>query len=81
QNQDEQSASSSQEADPKNPDEPSGMPTHGSSLGDASDGEPLPMTEEEAEKMLQSVRDRDLKRRYEKFQKMQRYYQPVDRDW
>jgi hypothetical protein len=39
------------------------------------------MTKEEAEKMLQAVRDRDLKRRYEKLRKTQRYYQRVDRDW
>ena len=38
-------------------------------------------SQEEAEKMLQAVRDRDLKRRYEKLRKTQRYYQPVDRDW
>jgi len=43
--------------------------------------EPQAMTQEEAEKMLQAVRDRDLKRRYEKLRKTQRYYQPVDRDW
>jgi len=43
--------------------------------------EARPMTKEEAEKMLQAVRDRDLKRRYEKLRKTQRYYQPVDRDW
>ena len=48
----------------------------------AQEGEhPHSMTQEEAEKMLQAVRDRDLKRRYEKLRKTQRYYQPVDRDW
>jgi Ca-activated chloride channel family protein len=51
-------------------------------IGSSADGqEPRAMTEEEAEKMLQAVRDRDLKRRYEKLRKTQRYYQPVDRDW
>ncbi|MDE0939603.1 MAG: hypothetical protein OSA43_06580, partial [Pirellulales bacterium] len=51
-------------------------------MGSSADGqEPRAMTEEEAEKMLQAVRDRDLKRRYEKLRKTQRYYQPVDRDW
>ena len=50
--------------------------------GSSEDGqEPQAMTQEEAEKMLQAVRDRDLKRRYEKLRKTQRYYQPVDRDW
>ena len=52
------------------------------SNGSTRDGqEPKAMTEEEAAKMLQAVRDRDLKRRYEKLRKTQRYYQPVDRDW
>ena len=52
-------------------------------FGHVSQGEEHtgPMTKEEAEKMLQAVRDRDLKRRYDKLRKTQRYYQRVDRDW
>jgi hypothetical protein len=44
----------------------------------AKDGE---MTQQEAEKMLQAIRDRDLIRRYNRQQNERQNYVPVDRDW
>lgn len=44
----------------------------------AKDGE---MTQQEAEKMLQAIRDRDLLRRYNRRQNERQQYVPVDRDW
>lgn len=44
----------------------------------AKDGE---MTQQEAEKMLQAIRDRDLIRRYNRQKNEQQNYVPVDRDW
>ncbi len=40
-----------------------------------------PMTREEAQKMLQAVRDRELLRRLEQRRQIQRHRAPVDRDW
>jgi Ca-activated chloride channel family protein len=40
-----------------------------------------PMTKEEAQKMLQAVRDRELLRRMEQRQQSRRHQVPVDRDW
>jgi len=42
------------------------------------DGE---MTQEEADKMLQAIRDREMLRRYQRRQQEMRQYIPVDRDW
>lgn len=39
------------------------------------------MTKEEAQKMLQAVRDRELMRRLQHQQENQRRYVPVERDW
>lgn len=50
-------------------------------IQDVSETEARPMTQEEAQKMLQAVRDRDMMRRYEKLRQMQRLKVPVDRDW
>jgi len=43
-----------------------------------ADGE---MSKQEAEKLLQAVRDRDLLRRYEQLRREQARQKPVDRDW
>ena len=51
---------------------------HGDSTADA---DARPMTKEEAQKMLQAVRDRELLRRMEQRQKARRQHVPVDRDW
>ena len=48
---------------------------------EAVEGEPRPMTKEEAAKMLQAVRDRDLKRRIEKLRAIEHSRPIVDRDW
>ncbi|WP_339911724.1 hypothetical protein, partial [Symmachiella dynata] len=39
------------------------------------------MTKQEALKMLQAVRDRDLMRRMQNLKKVQSRYVPVDKDW
>ena len=39
------------------------------------------MDKHEAMKMLQSIRDRDLLRRYENLRETRRRHIPVDRDW
>lgn len=44
----------------------------------SKDGE---MTQEEADKMLQAIRDREMLRRYQRRQQEMRQYVPVDRDW
>lgn len=44
----------------------------------AKDGE---MTQQEAEKMLQAIRDRDMLRRYRRQQEQLQQHVPVDKDW
>ena len=39
------------------------------------------VNQEEAMKMLQAIRDRDLARRIQKQNKTRRRYRPADRDW
>ena len=39
------------------------------------------INKEEAMKMLQAIRDRDLMRRTQKLNETRRRYRPVDRDW
>ncbi|MDA7924366.1 hypothetical protein N9B60_03105, partial [Mariniblastus sp.] len=39
------------------------------------------INQEEAMKMLQAIRDRDLSRRIQKQNETQRRYRPADRDW
>ncbi|PQO46838.1 VWA domain-containing protein [Blastopirellula marina] len=60
--------------------QPSGVPQFGHE--EASEmADSRPMTKEEAQKLLQSVRDRELMRRLQNQQNAERRYVPVDRDW
>ena len=51
---------------------------YGNSHAGSAEGE---MDKHEAMKMLQSIRDRDLLRRYQKLRETQRRHISVDRDW
>ncbi|WP_345092586.1 VWA domain-containing protein [Bremerella cremea] len=57
-----------------------GMPQYGQADPNSMD-EMRPMTKEEAQKMLQAVRDRELMRRLQNQQQADRRRVPVDRDW
>ena len=62
----------------------SGPPSDGPQVGQGEStatADARPMTQEEAQKLLQAVRDRELRRRLEQRRKAQRYRVPVDRDW
>ncbi|PQO33604.1 vWA domain-containing protein [Blastopirellula marina] len=59
---------------------PSAAPQFGQQDAQAME-EARPMTKEEAQKMLQAVRDRELMRRLQHQQENQRRYVPVERDW
>jgi Ca-activated chloride channel family protein len=73
-------ADASGELSSNNEDEPSAEPASGDAVKE-SQLEDQSMTPEEAQKMLQAVRDRDMIRRY-RLQQMQRSRQiQVDRDW
>ena len=51
---------------------------YGNSYAGSAEGE---MDKHEAMKMLQSIRDRDLLRRYQKLRETQSRHIPVERDW
>jgi len=59
--------------------QPQGMPQFGGKP--TAEQESRPMTKEEAQKMLQAVRDRNLMRRLEQMEQRRSRHVPVDRDW
>jgi Ca-activated chloride channel family protein len=60
--------------------EPNSLPQPGD-IDSTAEEDARPMTQEEARKMLQAVRDRELLRRLEQRREAQRRRVPVDRDW
>lgn len=58
---------------------PEGTPVAGQSTAELKDGKN--MSKEEAAKMLQAIRDRDLLRRIQQLRKEQMQRRPVDKDW
>jgi Ca-activated chloride channel family protein len=74
---DQQQAGQAQTADQDQ--QPQGAPQY--SGESAAEQEARPMTKEEAQKMLQAVRDRDLMRRLEQLEQRRSRHVPVDKDW
>jgi len=77
QQQDQQQAGQPQAADQDQ--QPQGAPQYGGES--TAEQEAQPMTKEEAQKMLQAVRDRDLMRRLEQLEQRRSRHIPVDKDW
>ncbi len=61
--------------------ESSGVSQYGQSSAAAGADAAQPMTQIEADKMLQAIRDRDLRRRLERLRAERSRSVPVDRDW
>lgn len=63
-------------------DEQQGQPGQGQSASARpSEEDPRTLSQQEAARLLQQIRDRHLRRRIEKFQQQKQYQPPVDKDW